>query len=99
MITVGTTVKLKTSCFGMPPGTIGVCYETYTIGEHEGVSIIFKTGGYDGFSLMDQAYFLEKIEDTDFTYFFKSVMTLARDFDRGVFNQVLGIDPIGIIYT
>jgi hypothetical protein len=82
----------------MESGTVGVCYETYEISGVKGVSIIFRNGEYDGFSVADQAYFLEKIVDTNFTYEFKSVIHVTADFNKGIFDKVLRIDPVKKLY-
>ncbi len=99
MLKVGTVVRLKVVYLGNQAGTKGVCYETYNLGWGPRASIIFKNGEYDDFSLDEQENFLEVIEDTNFSYNFQNVMTLFRDFDKGVFNEVLGIDPTKQIYS
>lgn len=96
---VGSKVRLKIFCLGNKPGTIGVCYETYDIGWGPGISVIFPNGEYDGFSQEEQKGFLEFVEDTNFSYNFQNVMTLSRDFDKGVFDEVLGIDTVKKLYS
>lgn len=45
----GTVVKLKVNCLGNKPGTIGVCYQEYDLGEPGGSQVIFENGEYCGF--------------------------------------------------
>jgi len=96
---LGSKVRLKVPCLGNPVGTIGVCYETYDIGWGLGISVIFPNGEYDGFSQEEQKGFLEFVEDTNFSYNFQNVMTLSRDFDKGVFDEVLGINSVKKLYA
>lgn len=88
---VGTKVKAKRA---FPPlrveaGSIGYVYENYKFGsgknEHIGASIIFEKGGYDGFSLDEQAEFLEDLGiDTRYEhYHFTGVINLYADFMDG----------------
>ncbi len=56
---VGDVVKLKFGCLSNPIGTLGVCYETYEIGNREGAAFIFENGYYDGFAPDEQEKFLE----------------------------------------
>ena len=42
----------------------------------------------------EQKEFLEFVRDTNFTYNFQNVMTLSRDFDKGVFNEVSGSQTV-----
>jgi len=86
-VPVGTIVKLKKECLGNKPGTIGVCFNDYDTGSQ----FIFENGEYDGFSDEEIKLFLDII---DFsyeleTYDFISVMYLADDFKKGVFDSVL----------
>lgn len=99
MIKIGTKVRLKIDCMANDKGTIGVCYETYNLGDGNGASIIFPNGEYDGFSEEEQTYFLEIIENTTFRYEFTNVMKLSADFNKGVFNEILGIDPVSRLYS
>ena len=90
-IMVGTLVKLKVPCLDNPAGTVGVCYEAYTIGKARGWSFIFENGNYDGFSAGEIAKFLEitgfaeELSD----YFFTNVTRLSQDFSMGTFDSAL----------
>lgn len=93
-IEVGTIVKLKRQCLGNLPQTLGVCYEQYDLSTQSqtmiGHSIIFANGRYDGFSLEEQAEFLD-VQGFDATiaqYEFSNVMQLSRDFENGIFDSV-----------
>ncbi len=87
----GAIVKLKIPCLRNEPGTIGVCYEEYNLGEPGAGSVIFPNGQYDGFSPDDQELFLEEVgfNAEISNYNFTNVMQLSRDFDAGVFDRVL----------
>ena len=91
-IKVGTVVELKIDCMQNPKGTLGVCYEHYRLDrQHEGWSIIFENGAYDGFGNWECDRFLEV---TGFcqelsNYQFKNVMKLSNDFSLGVFDIAL----------
>jgi hypothetical protein len=84
----GTIVKLKVNCLGNDPGTLGVCYEEYNIGQPGAGSVIFGNGSYDGFSPEEQETFLEEVGfDHDIAdYNFINVMRLSMDYESGVFN-------------
>ena len=89
-IQVGTKVKLSTSCLGNKIGTVGVCYETYNLGEHSGSSFIFENGNYDGFSEDEAPFFVDTTyegfcEETSI-YNFTNVIKLSNDFDAGFFK-------------
>lgn len=89
---VGSLRKLLVPCLGNPAGTIGVCYDVYTIGNIMGFSFIFPNGNYDGFSekeiqqffAPDYNEFLESVAD----YRFTNVMQLGRDFENGMFDEL-----------
>ena len=91
---VGHKVKLKIECMGNPIGTIGVCYETYNIGEPGGMSYIFKNGEYCGFSAEEQKDFFEEVGFCHevANYDFTNVMQLSRDFDNSFFNPAFKED-------
>ena len=86
----GTIIKLNTNCLGNKPGTIGVCYEEYNIGEPGAGSVIFENGNYDGFSPSEQKDFLEVIgfDNNISNYKFTNVIQLSRDFENGKFNSI-----------
>lgn len=95
MLDIGDVVKLKFECLGNEPGTLGVVYDVYEFEGHRetwrGVSVIFQNGEYDGFGEDEQEMFLEYIyTHENFNYTFKNVMKLSQDFDKGVFEPVLG---------
>lgn len=90
-IQVGTTISLSTKCLGNDTGTVGVCYQVYTMGNnYEGYSFIFPNGRYDGFSPkevkslmdMDSNGFCPELGD----YRFSNVMNLYNDFKAGRFD-------------
>lgn len=89
-IQVGTLVELRAPCLGNAPGTVGVCYEQYSIGRWvHGVSVIFPNGNYDGFSESDQVLFFEP-NTAGFCnelagYEFTNVGKLSQDFRHGRF--------------
>lgn len=89
-IKVGTVFKLKVWCLGNAPGTVGVCYEVYTLGNRLGYGVIFPTGDYDGFSPDDVERFLDIVGFSPgiASYTFTNVMQLGRDHAFGVFNDV-----------
>lgn len=97
-ILVGSVRKLKRDCLGNPAGTIGVCYELYNLGSHQGASFILPNGRYDGFSISrdnDQPSDIELFFDDKFDllaesvmdYQFTNVMKLSQDFDKGYFTK------------
>lgn len=91
---IGSLVKLTKYCLCNPPGTLGYVYDIYEdFDDHlkQAVSVIFVNGEYDGFSVKDQAVFLEHVADTNTSYNFINVMQLSRDFEKGQFNTVLNI--------
>lgn len=94
-IKVGTIVKLKTDLLDNLQDSIGVCYELYRLSDlldnHLGASIIFQNGNYDGFAPDEQQKFLEVIDYKPLNYTFTNVMQLDKDFDKGVFNNHLGV--------
>lgn len=87
----GTVVKLKVNCLGNKPGTIGVCYEEYNLGEPGAGSVIFENGNYDGFSPDEQKDFFDDYRGFDYdvaNYQFTNVIKLSRDFDNRIFDKV-----------
>lgn len=84
----GDLVTLKVPCLGNPPGTRGVCYETYYLGEPGGASFIFPNGEYDGFNEREQAAFLTAAGHCPDCsgYRFTNVLRLSSDFARGFFT-------------
>lgn len=85
---VGTLVKLRVPLLQNDAGTVGVCYETYNLGEPGAGSFIFLNGEYDGFSPDEQEQFLEEIgfcqEVAD--YHFTGVIPLGRDYRDDYFE-------------
>ncbi len=86
----GTVVKLKINCLGNNPGTIGVVFEEYDLGEPGGSQVIFENGEHCGFSPSEQEDFFVKIGfDYDIAdYRFTNVIQLSRDFENGRFDSV-----------
>jgi hypothetical protein len=85
---IGSLVIAKHTTAVCAPGERGVCYETYTLGDRPGGSILFERGGYDGFSPPDVAALLEitgQVCPEVADYEFKNVGRLADDFRRGRF--------------
>ena len=88
---IGTIVKLKVNCLGNYPGTTGVVFEEYDLGEPGGSQVIFKNGDYCGFSPDEQKDFFDDYRGFDYdvaTYQFTNVIKLSRDFDNGIFDKV-----------
>lgn len=85
---VGTIIRLKMPCLENQPGTLGVCYEHYKIGKHEGWSFIFPNGMYDGFSNddIDMICQYEGFDENISKYQFTNVGQLKKDFDAGKFD-------------
>lgn len=88
---IGQIVKLKVALLGNPKGTIGICYDHYTLGNRDGKSYIFQNGEYDGFSPDEQEEFLEVIGQSSehSNYNFTNVMQLTRHFNNGYWNSIL----------
>lgn len=80
---VGSIVKLKSELLGNPAETLGICYETYQLGNHQGSSFIFENGNYDGFSPDEQKEFLWFIGQSSeiAKYKFTNVIQLSTDFN------------------
>lgn len=94
-MTVGTIVTLKVACLGNEVGTKGVVFYDYG----DGVQVIFANGEYDGFSKCstmpnektETDFFLAQIgfcEDLA-NYSFQNVMTVSRDYKKGVFDKAI----------
>ena len=95
-VKVGTVVKLKLNMMNNKPGTLGVCYEKYNIGDREGQSFIFKNGNYDGFSddevwkYLDRVGFCRSVSD----FVFLNVTALSKVFNAGYFEPVFSNDEM-----
>jgi hypothetical protein len=88
---VGDVVTLKVACLGNTPGTRGVVYELYDLGDGPAASIIFENGNYDGFGpdeLNDYVEFVEHCQAVE-GYLSKNVITLSIDFNNGIFDPAL----------
>jgi len=82
---VGTIVTIERASAINKAGERGVVYEDYG----SGVSIIFESGGYDGFSLDDlQVFGVKEVGVCSLLsgYNFTNVMRLSEDFSRGLFK-------------
>lgn len=89
---VGTVFESIHSLPETPIGTIGICYEVYK----GGISVIFETGFYDGFSSF--SYKGEQKSEQDFclkeigfseeisSYRFTNVSKLVSDYNKKVFK-------------
>jgi hypothetical protein len=88
---VGDVVTLKVACLGNPPGTRGVVYETYDLGDGPAASIIFENGEYDGFGPDELTDFLDFIDQCEEVagYVFTNVIKLSLDFESGIFKPAL----------
>jgi hypothetical protein len=87
-LVVGSLVRAKLPMGSLAQvGDLGICYEVYTLGDRQGVSIIFERGGHDGFSPVEQTAFLavEGFSQPLSSYSFTNVMQLLEDFHRGIF--------------
>ncbi|MCK9429019.1 MAG: hypothetical protein M0R17_03275 [Candidatus Omnitrophica bacterium] len=88
---IGDIVKLKVLCLANPINTLGYVYDEYPDFDGLGtaISVIFKNGSYDGFSVTEQPLFLEYVKSTDFKYNFTNGVHLLNDFENGYFNDIL----------
>lgn len=85
---IGTVVVNKIPLPSTKSGTIGICYENYTIGKnHKGHSFLFETGFYDGFSLPDMEHFLIVKGRIPFSYQFLNVNNFMAQFRNGQFRS------------
>lgn len=86
---IGQLVIEKEGCHLWAIGEVGVCYETYYLGNRFGFSCIFERGGYDGFSPEDEELFLTVIPqicgELAF-YHFDNAFKLLVDHQMGVFK-------------
>ena len=78
----GSIVKLRKDLLGNKAGTVGVCYNTYQIGNHQGSGFIFENGNHDGFSPDEQLEFLRLVGQSAeiAEYQFTNVIQLSADF-------------------
>ena len=100
---VGSVVKAGKVFMNVTPGMKGVVYERYdrtgfddNDDDNTGVSIIFESGDYDGFSRFDLDHLNighTGILDHRLRYYrFENVGVLTEDFRRGMFNHALKAD-------
>jgi hypothetical protein len=85
-IQVGTMLVAKKASGVCAAGEHGVCYELYQLGGRPGYGIIFRGGGYDGFSPDDVELFLDvtgRVCPEVARYRFANVTRLAQDFRDG----------------
>lgn len=90
-LTVGCAVRSKRNfpSINVKEGEIGWVYETYQLGSHRGVSVIFKNGGYDGFGEDTIEDFLEDMDVFDSkhsSYVFKNVYKLVEDYRKNLWS-------------
>lgn len=88
---VGCAVRSKRAfpAINVLEGEKGWVYETYTIGDHRGVSVIFERGGYDGFGEDTIDDFLEDLGEFDSRhaeYAFRGVMWVTEDYEKGFWD-------------
>jgi hypothetical protein len=88
---VGTVVVANHTAGSFQKGDIGVCYELYKLGEHEGASFIFQNRFYDGFSKDNDYKWLLEIgfSENISKYKFENVVQLERDYISGTFDSTL----------
>jgi hypothetical protein len=90
---VGSRVRARQTSAVCDAGEAGVVYEVYARGDgSEGISVIFASGRYDGFSPAEIERFLEvsnEIVPGVAGYAFRSALALERDFAAGVFDAAL----------
>jgi len=89
----GGSVSLKVTCLGNLPGTVGVVFNEYDLGNRQGVQIMFENGNYDGFSEEEVEEFCEIISAEPFFKQprippFKNVMVTADRYNNGYFRPV-----------
>lgn len=86
---VGTVVMANHSVGNFQKGSIGVCYELYKIGDHEGASFFFDNRFYDGFATNEYKWLLEVGFSPEVSeYKFENVVRLERDYIGGFFDSV-----------
>jgi hypothetical protein len=85
--TMGSLVTVSIEVCGEPAGVVAFVYEHY--GAQGGISLITQNGvDLGGWSLREQALYLNFYGDTKYLYLFKSVIQLAADWDAGVFKFI-----------
>jgi len=86
-MTTGSIVKLKVTCLGNSPDTIGVGFNDYG----SGCQFIFENGNFDGFSTEEQKAYLDYVgyDPEIANYKFDNVIQLTLDFKNGVFDKIL----------
>ena len=86
---LGSLVRVKTSFLNEPAGVIAYVYEVYDKPGITGISLITQNGvDLGGFSLDEQARFLEYYGDTGLVYNFQNVTRLHLDWRRGLFKPI-----------
>lgn len=86
----GSVVMLKRGLLGNEAYTLGVCYDSYIIGNRTGLSFIFENGEHDGFSPEEQDKFLFEVDFSMVTsnYQFTNVIKLQEDFHEIKMNAL-----------
>lgn len=101
---VGAVMEAGKAFGDVEPGMLGVVYERYDRTNFDfdredniGVSILFETGFYDGFSMHDleacSVRYTGKVDQLSSYYQFENVGQLDEDFRRGIFDRALGKKP------
>ena len=95
---IGDVVTLRTEMLGCKPGTRGVVFNTYQDFDEPsklGCQIIFENGNYDGFSVIDQNSYLDKVDVKYIPFYireykFESVMKVWKDYETGFWDILFG---------
>jgi hypothetical protein len=86
---LGARVFALRGCGLWSVGEAGLVVEQYELGARPGRTILFKNGGYDGFSAQDLELFVApegSIDSQAARYVFHSVGKLSADLERGLFD-------------
>lgn len=90
-LNVGDIVVLKRAVLDCESGTLGFVFNTYLDyddSSKKAAQIVFENGDYDGFSYREQQLFLHPQKyPSNIDYKFSNVMILARDCQKGLFNE------------
>lgn len=83
---VGDLVICQTEfpAIGVKKGDVGVVFDIYGSGDTQ---IIFRGGGYSGFSAGEMEVYLDYLDHFDLDYKFDNVHQLNHDYERGYFDD------------